>query len=325
MSLGFETLTESQNRIVVWLTMGIKRMKFAYMIMAHNNQAQLELLLKLLDAEENDIFLHIDKKNKDINDVNIRRNVKRAKIHVYRKYKVYHADISQTKCQIYLLEEASKTFHDYYHLISNADLPLKNNNVISSFFENNKGKQFIHFEDKAFCNKDNCIYYHFFFSWHSAAKSRMIRCCLEKMEDISLAIQKRIKVNREFYCGANWYSITHELARDFCLHRKEILKKVRWTICSDELVLQTFVRCISQNKYFIYKETDDDSDYTSLERAIDWKRGEPYVWRSCDYDELMSSTSLFARKFDSNIDKDIVIRISDYLLMENEERKPNQI
>lgn len=37
-------------------------MKFAYLIMAHNNPSQLEVLLKLLDNSENDIYLHIDKK-----------------------------------------------------------------------------------------------------------------------------------------------------------------------------------------------------------------------------------------------------------------------
>lgn len=34
----------------------------AYLIMAHKNVEQLKKLLKLLDATDNDIFLHIDKK-----------------------------------------------------------------------------------------------------------------------------------------------------------------------------------------------------------------------------------------------------------------------
>lgn len=298
-------------------------MKFAYLIMAHNNQEQLKILVKLLDSDENDIFLHIDKKNKDINVADIYKNVKKARLHIFRKYKVYHAGISQTKCQMYLLEEASKTYHDYYHLISNADLPLKNNKDIADFFEKNQGKQFIHFEDKGFCNKETCKYYHFFYSWSSATNNRMLRNILEKAECVSLTIQKQLGICRKFYCGANWYSITHELAQDFCAHNKEILKRVRWTISSDELVLQTFVRCISQKQYFLYAETKTCDDYTSLERAIDWNRGNPYVWRSSDYDELMSSTYLFARKFDSNIDKDIIVRISDFLL--GRTKKENQM
>lgn len=38
--------------------------KHAYLIMAHGNWKILELLLKLLDFENNDIFLHIDEKAK---------------------------------------------------------------------------------------------------------------------------------------------------------------------------------------------------------------------------------------------------------------------
>ena len=36
--------------------------KHAYCIMAHNNWAQLQMLIDCLDDMRNDIFLHIDKK-----------------------------------------------------------------------------------------------------------------------------------------------------------------------------------------------------------------------------------------------------------------------
>lgn len=41
-------------------------------------------------------------------------------------------------------------------------------------------------------------------------------------------------------------------------------------------------------------------------RYIDWKRGGPYIFLELDYQELMDSYCLFARKFDSNIDKKII-------------------
>lgn len=63
-------------------------MKFAYMIMAHKNPIQLSILLKLLDYEENDIYLHIDKKSVDINTSSIGYEVKKAHIHIYCKYAV---------------------------------------------------------------------------------------------------------------------------------------------------------------------------------------------------------------------------------------------
>ena len=37
-------------------------MKFAYLIIAHNEPLLFEILLRLLDDERNDIYVHIDKK-----------------------------------------------------------------------------------------------------------------------------------------------------------------------------------------------------------------------------------------------------------------------
>lgn len=50
-------------------------------------------------------------------------------------------------------------------------------------------------------------------------------------------------------------------------------------------------------------------NYETIRYLIDWKRGNPYVYRSADYEELMASDMLFARKFDWNIDKEIVLKL----------------
>ena len=49
-------------------------------------------------------------------------------------------------------------------------------------------------------------------------------------------------------------------------------------------------------------------------RYIDWKRGAPYVFHAQDFDELMASPQLFARKFDEQVDAEIIRRIADTLL-----------
>ena len=42
---------------------------------------------------------------------------------------------------------------------------------------------------------------------------------------------------------------------------------------------------------------------------IDWKRGNPYVFRESDFEQLVSSGQLFARKFSWNLDKRIVEKL----------------
>lgn len=266
-------------------------MKFAYMIMAHNNPNQLNILLKLLDYEENDIYLHIDKKSADINVASIGEEIKRAHMHIYSKYDVKWGGSTQVKCQMFLLSKAIKTQHEYYHLISGQDLPIKSNQEIQNFFEENKGKEFIHFESDKFCKKDNCRYY-------NIGKGRFAK--------LLIALQRKLKIQRKLYCGANWYSITSDLANDFCRHKKKMIKMVRWTKCSDEYVLQTFIKRVSRNKYQFYRQTMSPDDYRGTARLIDWNRGTPYVWRKEDFGEIVDSDRMFARKFDEKIDMEII-------------------
>ena len=40
--------------------------KHAYLIMAHNNWRNLETLIKLIDDDRNDIYIHIDRKTVEI-------------------------------------------------------------------------------------------------------------------------------------------------------------------------------------------------------------------------------------------------------------------
>lgn len=48
-------------------------------------------------------------------------------------------------------------------------------------------------------------------------------------------------------------------------------------------------------------------------REIDWQRGTPYVWRNSDFDYLINSDCMFARKFDVNIDNEIIQRIINHI------------
>ena len=40
----------------------------------------------------------------------------------------------------------------------------------------------------------------------------------------------------------------------------------------------------------------------------------PYTWREEDFEELINSNYLFARKFDETVDSTIIELISDYIL-----------
>ena len=70
------------------------------------------------------------------------------------------------------------------------------------------------------------------------------------------------------------------------------------------------------NKYWKEKIKLNE-DYHSIMRYIDWNRGGPYVWRERDFDELINSDYLFARKFDEKIDNNIINMIYEKVRKEN--------
>lgn len=54
-------------------------------------------------------------------------------------------------------------------------------------------------------------------------------------------------------------------------------------------------------------------DYVTSARLIDWSRGNPYVWRLTDYEELIHSDRMFARKFNWDTDKEIILKIAEHV------------
>lgn len=98
-------------------------MKFAYLILAHHNFSQLQLLLDLLDDKRNDIYVHIDKKIKET----VVLNTVKSKLYcVEDRVNVAWGDISQIKAEYKLFRMAFNNGpYDYYHLISGDDLPIK--------------------------------------------------------------------------------------------------------------------------------------------------------------------------------------------------------
>lgn len=106
-------------------------MNHAYLIITHNNFEQLQLLINLLDDDRNDIFIHIDKKVKELPLL----TTNKSKLFILdKRIDVRWGDVSQLETEIILFETAIKHGqYEYYHLISGMDLPIKSNDYIHNF------------------------------------------------------------------------------------------------------------------------------------------------------------------------------------------------
>ncbi len=288
----------------------------AYLIMAHNNIYILNTIIEMLDFDNNDIYIHIDKKSKiDLNKINTNTNF--SKVYFINSLDVRWGHFTQVQCEIDLLKAALKNGYDYYHLLSGADLPIKNHEYINRFFCRYNGREFIHFDSKTI-KKDfdeRVRYYYFFQRYIKCFKSKYINILFAFLNKCAVKVQKILKINRnrnvKVQKGANWFSITHELANYVVQNERWIRKTFKYTANPDELFLQSL---IANTKYEdrLYNTSYDNSCDLN-QRYVDWNRGHPYIWRNYDFEELMASKCIFARKFDENVDIEIVKKIQHKL------------
>ena len=121
---------------------------------------------------------------------------------------------------------------------------------------------------------------------------------IHKLELKFIDLQKKLGINRlkncpkRIYKGANWFSLTDAMVQEVLQEEKFVKKYCYYSECADEIFLTTIVMN-SGNKNVITN---------NCLRLIDWERGTPYTFQLNDYDTLMESDMLFARKFSSETD-----------------------
>lgn len=284
-------------------------MKHAYLIIAHNDFDLLKTLISLLDDSRNDIYVHIDKKAKNFSSNDFKTN--NANLHFLKKRISAHwGHLSLVEVELLLFETAKKNgVYSYYHLLSGVDLPLKSQNYIHSFFELNQGKEFIGFWQDRDDEAEWCIKRYHYFMKFQKGYNKYIQILTAKLRRIITRKSHEILGPRNFpmQCkkGFQWVSITD----DFCSY---LLSQKRWikkhfinTFCPDE----TYKHTILWNSPFKNNIYSLATPEEGCMRKIDWERGmmiAPYTWRANDFEELMLSDKLFARKFNSLVDSKII-------------------
>lgn len=275
-------------------------MKHAYLIMAHNQFGMLANLVELLDHVDNDIYIHIDAKAKDFCREPVLERVKYSSIKFVEPIKIYWGEASQIFCELNLLTEATKKSYDYYHLLSGVDMPLKSQAEIHDFFAANNGRNFISFVPEISKHVVGRVkYYHL----------RRGGLFSKVLNRVSITIQKICGVNRngdlEIYKGSNWFSITDDFARYIVARQSQIRRQFVYTLCADEVFLHTYFMA-SPFVDTLYKS---EGGMSTNCRLIRWENELPHVFVLGDFEELVTTHNLFARKFDENIDNEIIEKI----------------
>lgn len=276
--------------------------KHAYLILAHKSDYVFHTLLKMIDDKRNDIFIHMDKKNRSYKPSDIRDSVKESRVYHCKSISCSWGAYSIVKAEYLLLQLATSIDrYSYYHLLSGQDLPIKSQDTIHRFFLENEGKEFVNFDDLHFNYADRVRFFYLFQEMLGRRQSFVNRCFLKMQRIVGVYRHKNVR----FQKGPQWFSITDDFVRHILSVYPWVRSLFRYTQCPDELFVQTAL----YNSTFMDKQFKNPiTGYTA--RHIDWKRGYPYVFKRKDFDELVNSSDLFARKFDVDTDKRIVDMIA---------------
>lgn len=292
--------------------------KYAYLIICHRSDASLCYLLKSIDDDRNDIYVHVDAKARDFDFDKVKASVIHSELSFTRRINVTWGGYSQPEAEMILLEAATQK-HEYafYHFLSGNDMCIKSQDAIHQFFDQHSGKLFL-----TFCGED----------WNQKAEERVKyyhiehgrSAALKALNIVSLSIQKMIGIDRlkhvgmHIVGGSNWCSLPHDFVMYLLAHKEDIYRIFHHSVCSDEL----FIHMMAYNSEYkdrIYllkiSRRNDDSDpdmFTANQRYIDWNRGKPYIFGDCDFDELMKVEYCFARKLTETDTNHLMKRILEY-------------
>lgn len=283
----------------------------AYMIIAHHDIPLLKKLVGALDIPEHDIYIHFDKAHytDEVRTV----TASNANLTIVSEIAVHWGSYSMIRCELLLLRLATQTPHSYYHLLSGDDLPLKSAREIYEFFENTD-KQYVQFCEPELPRRHyDWVYY----SHVSRERFRTGKGILKPLnawyrfaDKTGVRVQKLLGLKKEkkyfpkVQKGFQWFSITEDFAKYILSMEREIEEDFGYTYIPDETVIPT----VLLNSPFL-KDQAAPEKYNSPEqimRFIDWNRGGPYTFTIEDLDLLKNSGCMFARKFSSAKDSEII-------------------
>ena len=275
-------------------------MRQAILITAYHDMQQLHRLLDWFDADF-ELFIHLDKRCKeDTSWINNRNNV-----HLYRKYAVEWGDFRHLKAIILLMREAYKYSElEFFNLITGSDYPIPSLVQFKAFVEEHKQNNYLehfplpHADWGAEGGLNRILYW-----WLRPNITRSSGAWITRK---LVNIQRRLGIKRHFnffngnlYGGGTYWSLSRkavEAALDYINAHPSYLRRFRMTSIGEEVCLPTLLANSGLpliNNYLRY---------------IDWgpDGANPQVLTEKDYNKIVSSGALFARKLESGISDKLI-------------------
>jgi hypothetical protein len=315
------------------------RMEINYIILAHKQPQQLKRLVEKLNDIDCNFYIHIDKSVNILPFINELAHIKN--VYFVSKDKREHSiwgDIGLVKATINAFTQIiADNRSGFCILLSGQDYPVKNNNHIQSFLENNPATNFIstfpfphqgwagggiprltHYKiNMSFKSKDVVLIPSLFEKVFYAKRTikNIISLLLSgKFTFIYKILRKRKEPQYvQPYGGEHWWALpinTVYYIMEFLEKHKDYYVYHKDSLLPEEMFFHSIVMHLFNHKKCIIKPTLT---------YVNWERKNvilPVTFNANDFDELkmQPEDKLFARKFDIETDENILDLIDKMIL-----------
>ena len=312
-------------------------MNHIFFILAHKNLNQVLNLAKKLSSEF-DCLIHLDAKYGDIFLENYSLNEHKNIYFTADRINIDLASFSMIKVIGLMLKETKKIEYEnhitysYVGLISGQCYPIKNLRYIKEILDDSYPKLIIDshpIEDLYWLNS---VYRrHRFISIHNLINSKFTSSLINKFLKIplylteclyTLMINKPFKlskrINLDIHGGSAWWILPLNLIEEvvFFHGQKSVIKGIYSHILGpEEHFFQTIIATYYSERYNINQSYIDGPMLVCFEHPVYGRstNGHPFILKTDDIGLLGKSNKLFARKFDLEVDKEIISKIDEMI------------
>lgn len=284
--------------------------------MAHKNEQQVQRLIDTLDDGNSTYFLHVDLK---VSDTEFKKLFsKNSQVHFVRRVKTEWGGFGLVNATLNAMLDIRKTGDfDKIILLSGQDYPIKSNEEIDQYFKNSKFNIFMdHFPlpNHRKWGMGGGMYrvnkYFFGLSWIEKYLAKAINFLAVFIPIINRKLAKGVQP----FSGSQWWVMDMRALNyvlDYVADHPEYVKFHRHTFAPDELFFQIILLNCKDESLRDHIANDNL-------RYMQWKTSEiahPEILNINDLDNIGESDALFARKFDTGIDEEVINSIDDQLLL----------
>jgi hypothetical protein len=279
-------------------------MRLAYVISAYKLPAQLERLIRRLAAPGATFRVHVDRKTSRVVHDEMIARTKDLDVVFLPRHVSHWGAFGHVRASLEGVEDLVRTEEpfDYAVLLTGQDYPLRPPTAIAARLADAQGRSFMSHWSLPYAPWGRRGGLDRIEHWHLVTYRRL---------HLALPLRRRLPAGLTAHGGGAYWCFSRALVhfvQEFVQSRPDVVRFFEHVLIPDELFFQTIV--MSSH----LRETVENENL----RYIDWSREPaPAVLGRGDLDAMLASGKLFARKFDEQIDSEVLDALDERIEAED--------